>query len=139
MAATVHETIRLDTDLTGDLPTNQYDVRQGGLEEIYEPATLTERGLTGDLHVHRVMSGGAPLVFDNYQYTLLLTRAQKDALALDLGKNVYLMPHVRDEGDALNYRSIMHFKSMAEVKEINPMLDYFTATIMLEEATGGSV
>ena len=53
MAATVHDNILLDVDLTGIIPTNTYDVSAEGLEDIYAPAVVTERGLTGKLHVQQ--------------------------------------------------------------------------------------
>jgi hypothetical protein len=139
MAAEVKENILLDTDLTGDLPTNSYKVRHDGLERIYEPAVSMERSLTGKLHVHRLTSAGVPVVFDNYRYTLILTLAEKNQIAADLGKIVYFMPHYRDDADAATYRTEMLFSSMTEVHNIDPMLEWWTATIELVEATGQSV
>ena len=138
MAASTHNTILLDADLDGILPINGYRVLQDGLEKVYEPAMVTERSLTGALHIHRVMESGSPLVFSGYQYTLFLTMAEKDQIALDLGRVVYFMPHWRDEGDA-GYRSVMLFKSMMNVKNIDPMLQYWIATIQLESAEGNEV
>lgn len=136
MAATVQETIRLDADLTGILPTNTYRAIQAeGFEPVYEPAVYTERGWTGRLIVHRTLSGGAPLVFDNYRYRLYLTAAEKDQLAADLGKVVYFMPHLRDDADA-SYRHVVLFKSMFDVELLDPArLTLYLASIELEDAS----
>jgi hypothetical protein len=135
MAATVHDTIRLDVELTGDLPVNEYRVTYPSLEEMPTPALVTERSLTGFLQVHRVMTGTAPLQFDNQRFEILIqTRAILEQLKSDLGRVVYFMPHLRDEADPLPYRSVKLLKSMS-AQNIDPMLDWFRAAIELEDAT----
>jgi len=136
MAASVHSSIRLDCDLTGELPTNEYGVTFDGLSQMYEPAIVVERSLTGTMHVHRILTGSTPMVFDGFEYVLLLTRAEKTQLAEDLGKLVYFMPHYRDESDVDAYRSVMLFRGMQDVRNLDPHLEYYHATIILEEATG---
>lgn len=139
MAETVQETIRLDVELTGILPTNTYEVLQEGYQRLYMPAVTVERSLTGNLQVHRVMSGSDPLVFDNRQYILLLTPAQLTQIKADLGRNVYFMPHERDETD-VSYRRIVHFKSLVDVQPVDiASLTYWRATIHLEQGDGLTV
>lgn len=138
MAASAHTTIRLDTDLTGILPTNTYGVVYDGLEQIYQPAITIERSLTGKAHVHRVLDSGTPVVFDGHQYRLLLTLAEKEQLAADIGKVCYFMPHYRDEAD-VDYRVVVTFRAMRDVKNIDPMLRWWYATIELEQTDGVTV
>lgn len=138
MATSVHDTVRLDADLTGILPTNQYRVRTDGLDDQYGPIIMTERSLTGRLLVHRLMDGTDPEVYQSWQYELILTRAEKDQILLDLGRVLYFMPHVRDEATT-NERFTVVFKGATDVQNFDPMLDYWKMTIELEEATGNSV
>lgn len=138
MAASLYNNIRLDTDLTGDLPTNTYPVLVDS-EYIHEPLIAVQRSLTGRLHVHRIMDGSSPQEVPMYRYNMILTRAQKDQLVADLGKNVYFMPNYRDEADTSTYRSVMVFRGMTGIKPVGPCEDYFRLTIHLEESTGNSV
>lgn len=139
MAATVHDNILLDVDLTGIIPTNTYDVSAEGLEDIYAPAVVTERGLTGKLHVHRLMDGADPDVFKDYRYVLFLTRAQLAALVGDVGRTLYFMPHYRDDADVATYRFIVFFESVTSIRNIDPFLQYYQATIYLRDNSDGSV
>jgi hypothetical protein len=139
MAAEVFDTIRLDADLTGNLPTNEYKVLATGLEDLKEPAVLTERALTGRLHIHRVMDSGDPLVFDGHRYELFLTRAELDLLKADLARTVYFMPNYRDEGAGWEtYREVVFFQSLTGIRNIDPEVDYWRAVIELVESTGNT-
>jgi len=138
MPATVHATIRLDVELTDELPVNEYKVIIGTLEEMPAPALVSERSLTGLLQVHRVMEGTVPLQFDNQRHELLIqTRAALEQLKGDLGRIVYFMPHLRDEADPVTYRSVKLLKSIS-AQNIDPMLEWFRAAIELEDATSNS-
>ena len=140
MAATVHDKILLSDTLDGSsLPDKEYRVLSDGLEEKYEPIMSTERSLTGKMHIHRLTTGGNPTLIPAYRYTLILTLAEKDQIAADLGKTVYFMQHYRDDADTATYRKVMIFRSISEVENFNPMIEWWRATIDLEEATGQSV
>jgi len=136
MAATVHNTILLDQQLSSGLPVNGYKVVHDGLSQVYEPAIMVERSITGKLHTQRILSAGEPIVYSGFRYTLFLTRAEKTQLAEDLGKYVYFMPHYRDDASPASYRSVMLFRSMTDVENIDPHLEYYNAVIELVEATG---
>jgi hypothetical protein len=139
MAATVHATIRLDVDLTNGLPVNEYKVIMGTLQEEPTPALVSERSLTGLLQVHRVMQGTEPLWFDNQRHELLLQgRSELNQLLNDLGRVVYFMPHLRDEADPESYTSVKLLKSVTGVKNLDPMLEWLTAAIELEDATSNT-
>ena len=141
MAASTYSNIRLDTDVTGaSLPVNTYKVLWEGDLRLYEPAIHTERSLTGKLHIHKLLDGTDPKVFNGRRYKVLLTgQAEVSQLAADLGKVVYFMANYRDEGDVATYRSVMLFKSMRDVVAVDPSETYFSCSIELEEATGQSV
>jgi hypothetical protein len=140
MAATVQGTIRLDSDLTGQLPTNTYRVLASGLDRKPKVALSTERSLNGTLHVHRIMDGSVPLQHDDRIYTLLLGQSEVSQLLADLGKTMYFMPHIRDEAVPLTYRKVVVFKAILELRNLedDPMLTYFRCTIELEEYEGGT-
>lgn len=138
MAATIHDTIRLDVELTDNLPDNEYKVTYPSLEEMPTPALVTERSLTGLLQVHRVMQGSVPLQFDNQRFVILIHgRDEFDQLKGDLGRVVYFMPHLRDEADPLPYRSVKLLKSISN-QNIDPMMDWFSAAIELEDASSNT-
>lgn len=139
MAATVHDTIRLDTDLTGQLPTNEYGVLHEGLEHLREPLMQTERSLTGHMHIHRVLDGSDPMVVQGERLKLLLEPTEFDTLIADLGKVVYYMPHRRDESDPTTYRRVMLFRQIESIENVDPNITWYRATIILEDATGNSV
>jgi hypothetical protein len=141
MAASTYSNIRLDTDVTGaSLPVNIYKVLWEGDLRLLEPAVSTERSLTGKLHVHKLLDGANPKVFDGRRYKMLLTgQSEVSQLAADLGKVVYFMANYRDEGDTATYRETMFFKSMRDVTAVDASETYFYATIELEEATNQSV
>lgn len=135
MALVLHDRIRLDVELTSDLPVNQYRVIYPSLEESPTPAMVTERSLTGLLQVHRIMDGTVPRKFDNQRFEVLFKgRAEVQQLVADLGRVVYFMPHLRDEADPLTYRSVKLLKSVS-VQNIDPMMEWFRAAVELEDAT----
>jgi len=141
MAAATYSNVRLDRDLSGNLPTNTYKALLEGDNHLLEPAIYSERSLNGSLHVHKLLVDSSNTkVFDGRRYKLLLTRAEKEQLAEDLGEIVYFMPHYRDEGAGYaSYRSIMLFRSMQDVIAVDPCETYYYATVELEEGTGQSV
>ena len=143
MAATLHTTIRLDVEVGGvvaNCPDNEYKVLFEGAEDIFGPAVSVERSITGKLHVHRLMDGSNPVVFDDHHFTLKLTRAELVTLTADVGRTMYFMPHYRDEGAAwATYRFIVLLESMTGVRGINAMQEHFLATIYLRDNSDGSV
>ena len=140
MAASTYATIRLDTDLTGDLPTNEYTVLVENYQELHVPAVESERSSTGKLHTHRVLDGSDPLVFHDHHMRLYLTKSELTTLVGDLGKTCYYMPHYRDEGAGYaSYRSIVLFEKLERIEPIDPFLNYLTADIYLRDDSEGSV
>jgi len=139
MAASVHDDILLDVDLTGIIPTNAYDVAADGLEDVYAPAVVTERGITGKLHVHRLMDGVSPEKFQDYNYGLILTRAQLATLVGDVGKTVYFMPHYRDDADVATYRFKVFFESASNIRNIDTFREYYRATIYRRDNSDGTI
>jgi hypothetical protein len=140
MAATTYSNIRLDRDLSGSLPTNTYKALLDGDLHLLEPAIFSERSLTGKLHVHKLLEDVSNTkVFSGRKYKLLLTAAEKDQIAADVGEIVYFMPHRRDEGDVANYRFVMLFRSMQDVIGVDPCREYFYATVELESADDNEV
>lgn len=140
MAATTHDSILLDTDLDGSgLPINEYGVMADGLVDIHAPAVVSERSITGKLHVHRLMDGSTPELFKDYNYILILTRTELANLIADAGRTVYFMPNYRDDTDTATYRSKVLFESLTNVRNIDPFLDYYQATIYLRDNSDGDI
>jgi len=146
LAASTFSNIRLDADLTENLPTNTYKVLWEGDLRLFEPAVHTERSLTGKLHIHKLLEGTDTKVFAGRRYKLLLGsgdasgHAEVTQLSADLGTNIYFMPHYRDEGASYeDYRSVMYFKTIRDVTAVDSSETYFTCTIELEESTGNTV
>ncbi len=139
MAVEIHANILLDTDLSGNLPTNAYRVLHESYEDTLQPAVVPERSLTGKMHIHRVREGVSPMIFDGVKYELILTLAEKDRLLLDLGKTVYFMHNRRDESDIATYRHVMLFESAVGVRPFDPNEAYWRLVIVLIEATNNEV
>jgi hypothetical protein len=131
--------MRLDTALTGQLPTQTWSVKFDGLHDVNYAAAVGERSLTGQLHVHRTLSAGTVIQFRDYEYTLILTLAEYQALIALVGKVCYFMPHYRDDADVATYREVVLFQTMSEEKLLDPCMTYFTATIHLVDADGCTV
>ena len=139
MAEQVYDTIRLDNNLTGDLPTAEYHVQLSGMEDRNAAAAAWERGLTGTLHVHRTMSGGSPVTWRDHVYRLTLTNAEYETLRDMIGKIVYFMPHRRDESDYASYREVVLIAGYQKESPLDPMETWWTLTVMLVDATGETV
>lgn len=138
MVLEMKENIRLDNDLTTNLPTNTYEVLLDGYEDIHRAAVVTERGLTGKLLAHRRMTGGVPDKWTDRSYNLLLTRAQKDTLVAHDGMVCYFMPLYRDDAVWADYRETVLLQ-VNKVKMFDPQQDWWQAAVTLEDASGLSV
>lgn len=139
MANSVHDSIRLDTALTGQLPTTEYSVALEGLSDMNYAPVVTRRGLTGFLHVHRTTSGGDPLALRDYHYELILTQAEYLTIREEIGKIMYFMPHIRDEADPTATRKVVVLETMSESRPFDPQLGYWHVIINLKDATGNTV
>lgn len=140
MAEQVYENIRLDADLTGNLPTNTYSVLVEGFQDVEQPLAETERSLTGKLLVHRLMDGSTPKTTEDHHYKLHMTNAEKEQLEADVGKNVYFMPHRRDEGAGYaSYRTVIFFERMENKEPLDNLQEYWNAEVFLRDNQDGSV
>lgn len=141
MVASVHDNIRLDTALTGILPTLTWEVNAEGYRDQNYVPIVTRRALTGKLHIHRVMDSGTPInpyLLKDFNYELILTRAEYIALQALIGKILYFMPHYRDEADT-DYRSVVVLVSVSEAMPYDPYLTYYRIAIHLQDADGATV
>ena len=140
MAATVHDTIRLDSALTGILPTAEYYVRQDGWRDQNTAQITVDYSVTGQAHVHRARDGGGTIVqHRDHIYVMLLTRAQYLTLRGLVGKILYFMPHLRDEADVA-YREVVVLNEMQDEILLEPnQMTYFLTTIILKAAAGCTV
>jgi hypothetical protein len=136
VALELYANIRLDVDLTGNLPTNTYQVKLDEFEDTFTPVVATERSLTNQLQVHRLMDGDDPIVNEGHRYTLVLSRAEKDLVITDLGKVVYFMPHYRDESDVATYRTTKLLMPGSGAVIYDPEMNWWRMAIVLEDASG---
>lgn len=104
--------MRMDTALAGILPSSEWKVNVEGFGDSRYAAVVSERSLTGQLMVHRTLSGGDVIQFDDHSYQLIMTRAEYLSLITYVGKIVYFMPHYRDEAD-IGYRRIVLFEALS--------------------------
>lgn len=139
MAAIVHDDILMDTALAGVLPASSWYVIHEAHREYNYAAVQSERGITGKLHIHRVLELGSVKQWRDYPYTLICTHEEYRNLRTLLGKVVYFMPHYRDEGDVATYRHVVLFQSMVEEAPYNPVLEYWRVGIRLIDAEGNAI
>lgn len=141
MANTVHETIRLDTALIGNLPVSEYPVSLEGLAQINYLPIVTRRSLTGLLHIHRTVGGpgAVPINLRDFHYELLLTQSEYDHLRAIVGLIMYFMPHLRDEADPTTTRAVVVLRSMSDASPIDPNLAWWKVTVNLQDAEGNTV
>jgi hypothetical protein len=136
VALALYDSIRLDTDLDGDgLPVNTYEVAMEGYDDPMEVALQIEWGVTGKPLVHRVLSGGVPRTYQGRSYRLILTKAEKDQVLLDVGKILYFMPHSRDEDDTATYRSVVVFDKPRGITMYDPQQGWWHVDIRLIDGT----
>ena len=140
MAASTYETVRLDTVLTGQLPTSTWKVSFAGRRDINFALMTSETSLSGDVMVHRVVDGGgAVFQFIDRSYKLLLTQAEYLAFTQLIGKVCYFMPHIRDEAAPLGYRETVLVERLSEELPLNPPMEYFTTVVYLRNAGNSEV
>lgn len=140
MAASVYPNIRLDTALTGALPTSTWAIAYQSRRDINYALSSSERGLDGDLMVHRIVDGsGNVMQYIDRDYQFSLTRAEYESLMALVGKVCYFMPHIRDESAPLSYRTTVLVKQSGDERPWDPMMEYFSARLYLEAAENGTV
>jgi hypothetical protein len=126
MAASMHTTMRMDTTLDGILPDSEWKVSVEGFGDSRYAAVVSERSLTGQLMVHRTISAGDVVQFDDHSYQLIMTRAEYLSLITFVGKIVYFMPHYRDEAD-VSYRRVVLFEALSPARILDAVGDYWVA------------
>jgi hypothetical protein len=132
MALGIQSHIHLDTD---DPPTAEYPVAMGTLDFTADVLLSMERGVTGKLHVHRVVDGGG----DPYQFvadacTLLLTQAQMATVKALAGKAVYYVPNRHDDDDVGSYATACILViPTGGITNIDPMGDWWRVQIQVAD------
>ncbi len=131
---TTQDHVHISTTLSGSpefSPTNEFKA------QILAPQTSIEvsinRAKSGKLLVNRLLSGGNPVVFLDYDLTLIVTDAERTTLIGMLGKPVYYvdLDHVDDGSDHTTYVKTMFFSQMGDHKEFDPKRARWTVHVML--------
>ena len=120
MAVAAQNHIHLDVELEGapeTSPTNKYTALVPETSATRAHVAL-EWAVDGTLMAHKVTSGGDPVVSKARRYRLKVTRAEKDALEADLGRQVSFVPHYHPDNNAdhSGYTSLVEFARMTETK-----------------------
>jgi len=140
MAAQMHDHIHLDT---ADPPVATYAAEFGSLDATPGVAMITERALTGKLHIHRLLTGGGDVVqFVADTMRLRATNAERITLQGLAGKTVYYTAHYHDDdedgaGSLKAWAASVHVKRMlvvfrpGSITNRDPKADYWFITIEL--------
>ena len=96
MAPSIRSHINLDTN---DPPTATYAAAQDTWDSAPAVAVVSERGLTGKLHTHRLLSGVNPVVFCADKMMLTLTLAEMLVVRALGGKTVYFASNYHDDDE----------------------------------------
>lgn len=140
MAVQVHDHIHLGTN---NPPTTEYRVVQGTLDHSQEASVMTERGVTGLLHVHALENGSGIIRFDADRETVILRGANAitdlDTLKALSGEIVYYVPNYHDDAamgtwPTSNY-IIRHVLTLTRggLANIDPMMSFWTIQIELTD------
>lgn len=133
MAATLQTHIHLGADSGGSANpeyTVQFRTDHYHKKEIFASAA---RALSGRLHAHVLSSAGVPLVFNNFDPILLLTRAEYDVVMALLGYETYITPVYHDSGDHAADTKKVRFMGVS-LAVTDPMEQYYVLTISLADA-----
>lgn len=96
MSVSIHDHIHLDT---ADPPVASYKAEHGSLDITPVVAVVSERALTGKLHVHRLLDGAEPVQFRSDTLQIRATLAEMLILRALAGKRVYYAPHYHDDNE----------------------------------------
>lgn len=94
MAVGIQSHIHLDT---ANPPVVEYSAQMGSLDFTANTAVTFERGITGQLHTHRLLTGSNPVQFDEDRETLICTLAEMLVVKALAGKRVYYVPNYHDD------------------------------------------
>lgn len=126
--------IHIDGSLGGapeNAPPDKYKALRR--TQFYDAKIDVERGKTGKLFTDTFTSGGDPIIFTNYDFTLRVTEAELQALVSLLHQDVYFVDNVHpDDGeDHTDYVRTMYFSTLKVMKHTSPALTYYIVAISL--------
>jgi len=130
MALEIQDHIYLDTS---NPPTATYPVAAEGLDWTPLVSVVTERSLTGKLHIHRLVDGSDdPVSFRSDRLRLIATLAQMLVLRGMSGKTVYYVPNYHDPDNLANYthESVLIIPE-GSIANIDPMCTYWFMNVRL--------
>jgi len=96
MAVSIQDHIHLGAD---NPPTATFKAEHGTLDVTPSVAVVTERGLTGKLHTHRLLDGADPVQFRADRLMIRATLAEMLVLRALAGKTIYYAPHYHDDDE----------------------------------------
>ena len=140
MAIQVHDHIHLGTN---NPPTTEYRVVQGTLDHSQEVPVMTERGVTGLLHIHTLEDGGGIVRFDADRETVILRGTDAitdlDTLKALAGETVYYVPNYHDDAamgtwstSAYIIRCVLIIPR-GGITNVDPMMSFWTVQIELAD------
>ena len=97
MAYGIQDTCYLDTV---DPPVATYNVLHGSWDHTPVVPVVSERSVTGKLHIHRVVDGGGdPYLFEQDTCTIRVSLTEMLTLRALSGNAVYYIPNYHDPDD----------------------------------------
>lgn len=117
------------------VPAEIYDVAAAGYARVPRVYVAIEEALDGTPHVHRLAVAGVPVQREDFTHALLMTHADLVQLLADVGKNVDFVDsyHPDDGEDASAYIDEKVLSAVADIRNLDPMLTYYTVQIILED------
>jgi len=134
MASSTQDHIHLGTTLgTDNAPDETYGVSQR--QEAPAGFLKLARNLNGTLITHILTSGGNPIIKTGYNDVLLVTMAELITIKALIGKQVYFVDNYHPDAGTDHTSSVktMRFKSVSNIRNLDPMLAQFIAQLTLEE------
>ena len=131
MTLAIQDHIYLDTT---NPPTATYPVvAEGGLDWTPLVSVVTERSLTGKLHIHRLVDGSDnPVSFRSDRLRLIATLAQMLTLRGMSGKTVRYVPNYHDPDDLATYtHECVLVIPEGSISNIDPMCTYWFINVQL--------
>jgi len=134
MAASIKDHIHLGV---ANPPVTEYDVRHGTLDYTPNTAATYERGITGVLHIHRLLTGSDPVQFEEDRETLICTLAQMLVVRALAGKRVYYVPSYHDDAALGTWSTSAYIVrgllvvSQGSITNMDPSGTYWTVQIQI--------
>jgi hypothetical protein len=117
-----------------DAPDNTYVVNFPYMRQVPTAFVHVEYALTGAVHVHQLVDGsGDVMQRDFFAPQIKVDDTDFAVLKTEIGKKVDFVPHIHPNvGNSHSAYVVEMVVRKMQVREVNPMLDYYYVTVTLE-------